>query len=177
MTLWIHDVFVYIMSRDGILVQETTWFSKKHRRFWNLTDRICVWDFKSDSYGPWECTKLKLHFLYNWGDNSYLKELQKMRASNNVLSCLNHAWLFETPWTVACQARLSKEFSRQEYWGVFPCPPPGDLPPPGIRPESLMSPALADGFFTTSSTWGASKRVFIFWASVPLCPPFHHLEK
>ena len=34
-------------------------------------------------------------------------------------------------------------------------PPAGDLPNPGIKPMSLMSPALADGFFTTSTTWEA----------------------
>ena len=45
------------------------------------------------------------------------------------------------------------EFSRQEYWSGLPCPPPGDLPIPGIEPSSLMSPALAGGFFTTSTTW------------------------
>ena len=44
-------------------------------------------------------------------------------------------------------------FSRQEYWGGLSCPPPGDLPNPGIEPESLMSPTLAGGFFTTNSTW------------------------
>ena len=43
-------------------------------------------------------------------------------------------------------------FSRQEYWSGLPCPPPGDLLNPGIKPMSLMSPALADGFFTTSTT-------------------------
>ena len=37
----------------------------------------------------------------------------------------------------------------------LPCPPPGDLPDPGIEPVSLMSPVLAGGFFTTSITWGA----------------------
>ena len=41
---------------------------------------------------------------------------------------------------------------RQEYWGGLPCPPPGDLPDPGIEPASLMSPALAGGFFTTNAT-------------------------
>ena len=40
-------------------------------------------------------------------------------------------------------------FSRQEYWSGLPCPPPGDLPDPGIEPSSLASPALAGGFFTT----------------------------
>ena len=39
------------------------------------------------------------------------------------------------------------EFSRQEYWSGLPFPSPGDLPDPGITPTSLMSPALADGFF------------------------------
>jgi len=46
-------------------------------------------------------------------------------------------------------------FSRQEYWGGLPCPPPGDVPDPGIKPASLMSPALAGGFFTTNTTWEA----------------------
>ena len=44
-------------------------------------------------------------------------------------------------------------FSRQEHWSGLPCPPPGDLPYPGIKPPSLTSPALAGGFFTTSATW------------------------
>ena len=43
-------------------------------------------------------------------------------------------------------------FSGQEYWGGFSCPPPGDLPDPGIEPVSLMSPALAGGSFTTRAT-------------------------
>ena len=48
-----------------------------------------------------------------------------------------------TPWTVAHQAPLSMEFSRQEYWSGLTCPPPGDLPDPGIEPTlSLMSLAL-----------------------------------
>ena len=39
-------------------------------------------------------------------------------------------------------------FSRQEYWSELSCPPPGDLPDPGIKPASLVSPPLAGGFFT-----------------------------
>ena len=51
-----------------------------------------------------------------------------------------------TPWTVACQAPLSMEFSRQEYWSELPFPSPGDLPDPGIEPGS---PALqADDLLT-----------------------------
>ena len=44
-----------------------------------------------------------------------------------------------TPWTVALQAPLPMEFSRQEYWSGLPCPPPGEIPDPGIKPRS---PAL-----------------------------------
>ena len=53
---------------------------------------------------------------------------------------LSRVWLFVTPWTVACQARLSMEFSRQEYWSELPCPPPRDLPNPGIKPRSPSLP-------------------------------------
>ena len=55
--------------------------------------------------------------------------------------------------TAACQTPLSMGFYRQEYWNGFPFPL--DLPDPEIEPASLMSPALAGGFFTTSSTWEA----------------------
>ena len=41
-----------------------------------------------------------------------------------------------TPWTLAGQAPLYKELSRQEYWSGLPFPPPGDLPNPGIEPKS-----------------------------------------
>ena len=71
-----------------------------------------------------------------------------------VLSCFSHVWFFETLWTVACQAPLSMGFSRQEYWSRLPCPPPGDLPHPGIKPTSLMS--LEGRFFSTSATWEGS---------------------
>ena len=49
---------------------------------------------------------------------------------------ISHVQLFVTPWTVAYQAPPSMGFSRQEYWGGLPFPSPGDLPNPGIEPES-----------------------------------------
>ena len=49
---------------------------------------------------------------------------------------LTHVELFATPWTVAYQAPLSMEFSRQEYWSGLPYPSPGHLPDPGIEPRS-----------------------------------------
>ena len=69
-----------------------------------------------------------------------------------VLSCFTRAPLFATAWTVGRQAPLSLGFSRQDYWNGLPCPPLGDLPNPAIKPASLMPPALAGGFFTTSTT-------------------------
>ena len=57
---------------------------------------------------------------------------------------------FVTPWTVACQAPLSVEFARQEYWNALPLLPLGDLPNPGVGPTSPVSLALADRFFTTA---------------------------
>ena len=66
-----------------------------------------------------------------------------------VPSCCGCFQLFVTPWTVAHQAPLSMGFSRQEYWsGLL-------FPAPGIKPTSLMSPALAGRFFTASITWEA----------------------
>ena len=53
-----------------------------------------------------------------------------------MLYLLSRVWLFETPWTVACQASQSMEFSRLEYWSWLPFPLPGDLPDPGIEPRS-----------------------------------------
>ena len=52
-----------------------------------------------------------------------------------VLSHFSRSRLFVTPWTVAHQTPLSMGFSRQEYWSGLPCPPPGGLPNPGIKPH------------------------------------------
>ena len=53
-----------------------------------------------------------------------------------VLSRFSCVQLFVTLWTIARQTSLSMGFSRQEYWSGLPCPPPGDLPNPGIEPRS-----------------------------------------
>ena len=57
----------------------------------------------------------------------------------NHFSCVQ---LFATLWTIACQAPLSLEFSRPEYWSGLPCPSPGNLPNPGIKPVSLTSTCI-----------------------------------
>ena len=65
-------------------------------------------------------------------------------------------------WTVACQAPLSMEVSRQEYWSGLPCPPTGDLLDSRTESMSLMSPALVGGFFTSSTAWEAPVGHFVF---------------
>ena len=53
---------------------------------------------------------------------------------------LCHVRLFVTLWAVAHQAPLSMGFYRQEDWSGLPFPTPGDLPDPGIKPVSPVSP-------------------------------------
>ena len=68
---------------------------------------------------------------------------------------INQTSLFEhlCPVPQSCQsshqAPLFMGFFRQEYWNRLPFPPPGDLPNPGMEPES---PALAGRFFTAESS-------------------------
>ena len=73
------------------------------------------------------------------------------RTPVNVLCHFSCVRLFVTLWTVARQAPWDSPGKND--WSWLPCPPPGDLPDPGIEPTSLRSPALAGGFFTTSATW------------------------
>ena len=73
-----------------------------------------------------------------------------------MLSRLSHVQFFAALWTVAQQAPLSVGFSRKTSWSRLPSLPPGNLPDPGIQPQSLaLSPALASGFFTMSTSWDA----------------------
>ena len=75
---------------------------------------------------------------------------------------LSHVWLFETLWSVTHPTPLSMGFSRQEYWTGLPCPPPGDLPDPGIEPASPESPALqADS--SPLSHWGSPMEAMYPW--------------
>ena len=59
-----------------------------------------------------------------------------------MLSSFSCVQLFAVLWTVACQTPLSMGFSRQEYWSRLPCPPPGDLPDPGMEPPFSTAAAL-----------------------------------
>ena len=75
-----------------------------------------------------------------------------------------------TPWTIAHQAPLSMGFSRQEYCSELPCPPPGDLPNPGIGPVFPESPALAGGFFTIKPPWKLQENATAAAKLLQSCP-------
>ena len=83
------------------------------------------------------------------------KEVSQSRKARgvNTRACQVASVMSNSLWTAACQPPLSMGFSGQEYWSGLPCPPLGDLPDPGFKPMSPMSPALAGRFFTTSATW------------------------
>ena len=84
-----------------------------------------------------------------------------------MLSHFSHIQFLVTLWAVAFQDPLSLGFSRQEYWSGLQFPSSGDLPNPGIKPQSLTSPALTGKFFTTSTCWEA----YSFFSSMLLLLP------
>ena len=82
-------------------------------------------------------------------EHFFQKMFRSLRHCAWMLSHFSHVQLFATPWTVAHPAPLFMRFSKQEYWSGLSCPPSGDLPNPGIKSASLVSPALSGRFFTT----------------------------
>ena len=130
------------------------------------------WSDRTDCIRPWlngfeenvsktlYLMPFSLAFIDQTTDSSFSIFLLPLESINSVsthlsvcmLSHFSCVHLFVTPWAVARQAPLSMGFSRQGYWSVSPCPPPGHLPNPGIKPVSVMSLALARDFLTTSTT-------------------------
>ena len=85
--------------------------------------------------------------LLNFKYQNSISPRRQNAESAQLFSCVH---FFATPWTVACQASLSMEFSRQEYWSRLPFLTSEDLPNPGIEPMSLEPSAVAGRFFTTA---------------------------
>ena len=100
------------------------------------------------------------------------KESDSSTWTSPLMVCagmFSRLWLFAAPRTIAYLAPLSMGFPRQEYWEGLPCPPPGDLPNPGIKLVSLTPPTLVGGFFTTGTTW----EVLLSWYSLLF---LHHMS-
>ena len=97
--------------------------------------------------------------LFAYQDN---KAVVYLSVYAYVLSLFSCVWLFVTLWTIANhQALLSMGFPKQESWSGLSCPLPGVLDP-GIELTSLMSPALAGGFYTTSATREAYIYIYTY---------------
>ena len=91
-----------------------------------------------------------LHKAYRWLKAWLMIEF-RMRLRFMHMCVLSHfscVWLFATLWIVVSQAPLFMGFSKQEYWRGLPCPPPGDLPDPGIRIRISCVFCFAGRFFT-----------------------------
>ena len=80
-----------------------------------------------------------------------------------------------TSWTVSHQAPLCMGFFRQEYWSGLPFPPPGDLPNPGIEPESPVSPALQANLLPTVSLGKPPVCYLYYCRKKPRAIQFIHL--
>ena len=85
-------------------------------------------------------SSLALSFLFDLAVS--FSEVCLIEVSAYVLSHFSRVGLFVTLWTIAHQAPLSMGFSRHKYWNGLPCPPPGDLPNPGVKTMSLVSPCI-----------------------------------
>ena len=97
-----------------------------------LTTYSVLWT--SDSRFPWSAEHffpLEKDILSSWATTPSTGPGWKWKCYS-----LSRVWLFVTPWTVAHQAPVSMEFSRQEYWSGLPLPSPGDLPDTEIEPRS-----------------------------------------
>ena len=97
-----------------------------------FTNKFNIFNTVTVSSIPTMCTNIDICGLYTY--------------THICASVLSHVQICATLWTVVCQSSLSMGFSRPEYWSGLPCPPPGDLPDPGIELPSLISPVLAGTF-------------------------------
>ena len=68
-------------------------------------------------------------------------------------------------------------FLKQKYWSGLPCSAPGDLPNPGIKPVSLISPALAGGLFIISTTWEALQLTTSIYNWVKAVPLINYISE
>ena len=82
-------------------------------------------------------------------------------------SCPHGLVTLVTPWTIARQAFLSMDFSRQEYWSGLPFPSTGDLSGTGIEPVTLVFPALTGRFFTTTASWEVRSLGYLYIKEKP----------
>ena len=116
------------------------------------------------SFAFWNFLVIFSDIFYSWLVESVSAAPVDMKEY--MCSVPSRVPLFAAAWTGACQAPLSMGFSRQEDWSGLPCPPSGDPPNLGMQPPSLMTPAMAGGFFTTRTIWEAPPLICLFFAFI-----------
>ena len=121
------------------------------------------------NYRLWVTTMCQGRFIYCNKCTTLERNVNKGRSYRcrvAAVKLLQSCPTLCNPMDVAHQVPLSVESPRQEYWSGLPFPSPGDLPDPGIKLRSLMSPALAGGFFITRATWEVYCMIKTVWFSL-----------
>ena len=136
--------------------------------WWRVKVKIHSSPLKSMKFDFWSCYWCRADL-----QGACSLESPRHQANSGSVCVLNPVRLFETPWTVACQDPLSMEFCKQEYWSRLPCPPPWDLPDPGIK---LGSPALQMDSLPAELPGKPQQRLWVQFSSVTqscltLCDP------
>ena len=119
-----------------------TWLGKARLRQWRGRIQVAFWIY----HFGYSVDRLKLVALVCFVFASLLQGDDSLPPAFLCACMLSRVRVFGTSWTVARQTPLSMGFPRQEYWSRLPCPPPGDLPDPGIQPEFPVSPSLTGRF-------------------------------
>ena len=149
------EVHYYTFRVLEVLVEEKVYVRRDKVLFQIIL--FCLLVIRTSLNTIVECGRVYRHLKNNsYFPNVWCLSLFRAHISNHyqILTCMIHAHSFQScptlcdPWTAACQRPLSRGFSRQEYWSGLPFPSPGDLPDPGIKPASPLSPELAGGFLT-----------------------------
>ena len=142
--------FLIILKSDLFLPFLAFFFKPRRTHLWSFI--IFISDPRTERKKKWRWKEnLNLNMIRFCLPNMLKTIICQSRYC--VLSRFSCVWFFVTPWTLTCQAPLFMGFSKQEYWNGLLCPPPGDLPNPGMEPVSHMSLALAGRFFITNATW------------------------
>ena len=151
------------LPRKCIYLTHYRWSPKPSKKALLSTGWLVIWSWK-----PWFSKllyKLSLSLSssllsVNTNSSVYFPSPNFKHPMTLLLSAFSHfshVRLFATLWTVACQAPLSTRISRQNHCSEFPHPPPGDLPNPGIEPES---PILQTNSLPRSH-WGSPRVALI----------------